>query len=581
MKQSLSIYWLWLILLAFFSGRAQTVSVPLSHPVYPVIERWDAQGLIPCAFLESQPFTRQEVGHYLEQVWRQYRENPERFSRTDLQDLRYLSREFFEELSPSVQNFLNNQYTPWMSSITGSIFPGFLQRIFYTNHRNMVTLKHGDFSLFLDPVLQSGEQQRVAENGSSYAYRHWSNGLMFRGHLGSYLGFYFNLTDNHVTDGRWPDQKIPYEVLRESGLPYLLRQENGKYDYDENIAYLTLNWKYVYLLYGREYNQWGVGRSGNLMLSTNAPVYDQLKLVIRYWRFKFTHLTAFLQYISPEARYHMKDVPYIPVYWSGNRLDVDLGRGFRLGLAESIIYGDRSLQIGYLNPLTFFKSLEHFYGDRDNGALSVSLSWRFYPGIRWYGEWFIDDMSTGKLGSHFYGNKFGWQTGVFWVNPLGWKDSDVRVEYTRLKPYLYSQSTHDYNKYKHYDTMLGHFIGPNSDDWLVQFQQRFTRYVQIGVVWESYRHGANPEERNVGGDPDKPHQQGDAMDAPFLDGIRYWQHSYGANLRYEPFRQLFLTLQFRRFQWNHEAWQNLWAARISLNFGYRQETFRNIFPVVR
>ncbi len=568
------------MLLSFVLLRAQTVSVPLSHPVYEILDRWETRGLVSSVFLETQPFTRQEVGEYLSQVWQQYRSNPRQFSRTDLQDLRYLSREFFEELPGDIRSYLENQYTPWMSTITGSIFPGFLQRLIYTNHRNFVTLQHKKFHLYLDPVLQIGNQQRVTENDSVYSYHRWSNGLLFRGSLGSHFGFYFNLTDNHVTDGRWPHSRVPYEVLRESGLPYLSRGENGRYDFDENIAYLTLNWNHIYLLYGRDYNQWGVGREGNLMLSTNAPVYDQIKLVVRYWRFKLTHITAFLEYISPEARYFMKSAPYIPVYWAGNRLDVDLGKGWRLGLAEAIVYGNRSLQLGYLNPLSFFKSLEHFYGDRDNGALALNVSWRIIPGVKIYGEWFLDDLSTEKLGTNFYGNKFGWQFGGMWVNPLGLPDLDVLVEYARIKPYVYSHSFQDYNKYKHYDTILGHFIGPNSENLVVQLRKRFTRYVQVGVIWETYRHGANPPDRNVGGDPDRPYKKGDSLEAPFLDGVLYRQTSLGADLRYEPFRHLFIYLRYQHFRFNDGEWDNLWSWRLSFNFGYRKEKMPHIFPVI-
>ncbi|MFZ0391314.1 MAG: capsule assembly Wzi family protein, partial [Calditrichia bacterium] len=430
-----------------------------------------------------------------------------------------------------------------------------------------------------DPMLSIEQQQRYDEKKGEYRQQIWRNGLRFRGSLGEYFAFRFSLRDNHVQDGRWENQRVPLEVLQESGWPYLTRGENGKVDYDENLAVLTFTHKYFYVVYGREYNEWGFGRKGNLLLSTNAPLYDQIKMVIRYWKFKFTHLTAFLQYISPIGRVAMKQQPYMDVFWSGNRLELQVGGGLQLGFSEAILYGDRSLQPGYLHPLAFFKSMEHFYGDRDNGLLGLDFEWRLWPGWKIYGEWLIDDITTGKVGSDFYGNKFGWQAGFLAVNPLGIPDVDILLEYTRIKPYVYSQSFQDYNKYKHYDTVLGHEIGPNSDDWVLRVQKRFSRFLQLSAELEQYRHGANLPGMNAGGDPDRPFGSGDDKNAPFLAGERNWQTAWGVSLEYEAVRNLQLYLQYRRFQFNHTEWLDLYAFRLSLNFGDRPEPIPSVFPL--
>jgi hypothetical protein len=554
--------------------------VPLSHWVYDVLERWEIQGYIDGVFNGSRPYTRLETAEHIARVWELFKEKPEKFSKVDIQQLYYLTLEFAQELEEAK---FTDQYLIWKPRIHWLFNKTplkFLNKLLYRNHRNLIHLNYQDFRLYADPILSYSSQQRFDDETGAYELTRVSNGFLFYGSLGKFIGFYFDLTDNHLKDERWRGQKIPFEVWEESGWPYLTRRNSGDFDFDENVSYLTFNYKYFFLSYGREFNQWGVGHAGNPMLSSNAQLYDQIKLVVRYWRFKFTHLTAFLQYISPEARISMKSQPHIDQYWAGNRLEIDLGKGIQLGLSEGVVYGDRSLQLGYLNPLSFFKSIEHYYGDRDNGVLGLDAEWRIMPGMKIFGEWFIDDITTTKLGSDWFGNKFAWQIGSFLVNPFSIHNIDFLIEYIRIKPYVYSHSFQDYNKYKHYDTILGHFIGPNSDDLFMRFRKRFSKFLQIGLEYQVYRHGSNPEDRNVGGDPDRPFQEGDSPDATFLDGIRKKQETYGITVQYEFLRNLIGELHYRGFRNQARDWESLFSFRISFNFGYRNESFRHIFPVL-
>ncbi len=578
------VFWL----LCLLSLRAQTVGVPLSHWAYPVLERWEVRGLVDGVFNGSRPFTRLEMAEYIKKALEKREESPERFSGTELQQLAYLTVEFREELEKLGWKQKIPPLRTRVRSLLDSRFVRPLSKWFYLNNRNFLTFQHREFTLYLDPVLSYSYENRLVpyrERGqetpltTAQARVRTSNGLLFRGSLGRHIGFYFALTDNHVTDDLWGGKYLPYEVLEGSGQPYILRRQDGSYDFDENLAQLTVRYKYFYLLFGRDYNQWGVGHHGNLMLSTNAPVYDQIKLVVRYWRFKFTHISAFLQYISPQGRVSVKEQPYLPVYWAGNRLELNLGRGWQLGLSEAVVYGDRPVSAGYSHPLGFFASLEHFYGDRDNASLGIDLEWRMVPGIKVFGEWFIDDITTGKLGSNFFGNKFGLQGGFWWANPFSLSDVDLLGEYTRVKPYVYSHSVHDYNKYKHYDTILGHFIGPNSDNLYLRLEKRFSKFLALGLDYERYRHGSNPPDRNVGGDVDRPHRDEDPREAPFLDGIRQTITAGGVYLRYEFLRNLFLEASYRRAKYNQYEVQNLVNVRVSFNFGYRKEKNPSYAPV--
>ncbi len=567
--------WWWLLALP---AMAQTVSVPLSHWIYDWLERWETAGLIEQVYDHSRPYSRIETAGYLVELWHTYRSHPERFSRTDRQYLQYALAEFEEELPDSIRQAVSpsDVYRAWRIK---EQLGGWLPDRLYGNHRNFVDFHYLDFDLYADPLFQLTRREFVDSEGRVTEETRRSNGFMFRGGLGPYVAFSFMLTDNNVR--RTP--KIPkVQVLEESGFPFIQRQDNGSADFDENIATLNIAYKYLWLVFGREFNEWGAGHSGQLILSSNAPVYDQIKLVLRYWRFKFTHITAFTEYIDPASRTLVYASPSINTFWAGNRLELYLGRGVQFGLSESVVYGNRSLELGYLNPLGFFASLEHFYGDRDNTALSLDLAWRVRAGLKFYGEWFIDDLTVSKLGTRWFGNKFGYQVGAFLVDPLGLPGVDGLIEYTRIKPYVYSHSVADYNKYKQYDTLLGHYLGPNSDGWLVRLRWYAGRRWRFQLEGQTYRHGSNPADRNVGGDPDLPFRFGvDNPNASFLDGLRVERDALGLAVRYEWIRRWYLRAELQQVRIGNAGWDTVFRLQTSLNFGFRKEPFRTFEPAIR
>ena len=557
---------------------AQTVNVPLSHWIYDVLSRWETEGFIPNIFEHTKPYSRMEVAEYLKPVFEIYAEDPGKLSRVDREYLDYSAVEFREELervkARLPQKIMETRFQKLKkNSPLKGIWPSWV----YPNQRNTLVINHDEFNFYADPVLEGAFGKFVSAGDTLQRRNRQSDGFLMRGNMGEHIGYYFMLMQNRL----FSNPPIPnVDVLEESGFQRLDKGGSNETNVDENVAYVTFNFKYFNILFGREYNQWGAGEHGQLVLSTNAPVMDQVKLTVRYWRFKFTYIAASLVYIAPGARKSIKDVPPTDVYWSGTRMEVNLGKGFRLGASQSVIYGGRNQQPGYLNPVAFFSSVEHFYGDLDNTAFSTDFSWRILPGFKTYGEILIDDNKLSKLGSDFFGNKFGYKWGTFWVNPLGVKDVDFLAEYTRVKPYVYSHTFKDFNKYKHYDTIIGDFIGPNSDDWFLRLRKYFHRRLRLEGTFEHYRHGKNLPDRNVGGDPDRPWQTGDSRRAPFLDGQLITRTVWSAELRYEALRNLFLTGQYHLIRSESVSWRTALFFRIGINFGYRKEIQRPFQPAI-
>ena len=144
------------------------------------------------------------------------------------------------------------------------------------------------------------------------------------------------------------------------------------------------------------------------------------------------------------------------------------------------------------------------------------------------------------------------------MDPFGLPDTDVRLEYVRIDPWVY---THKYpiNSYQHYGWALGHWLGPNADDVFVRIGHQFTRDLSASVFFEQERQGQNEVVdrvvdgvevrdvvRDVGGDVDDGHQGGDSKHKRFLDGILEKRTSFGFEAVYEPLRNLVVRAGIRR-----------------------------------
>ena len=145
---------------------------------------------------------------------------------------------------------------------------------------------------------------------------------------------------------------------------------------------------------------------------------------------------------------------------------------------------------------------------------------------------------TKKIGTDWFGNKFGMQAGLYAVEPFGVDGFDTRVEYTRIKPWVY---THKYpiNTYTHYGDGIGYFSGPNSDVFFMEMRKRFTRWFETGFIFTKLRHGANFPDRNIGEDILQGKQPEGTTSSLFLDGIRTDTMSAGFDVFLEIARNLF------------------------------------------
>ncbi|MBI1922645.1 hypothetical protein HYR99_00190 [Candidatus Poribacteria bacterium] len=299
-------------------------------------------------------------------------------------------------------------------------------------------------------------------------------------------------------------------------------------------AYLKFKLPWFELELGKDNLHWGPGYHGALLVSENPISMDMIKLQASYKHITFSAFTAILEDINSEMN---------SKYISGNRIEGYLWNRFGLGLSEVVVYGNR-FEFAYLNPVEVYlvdepnvsRGDSRVTGTGDNLLLSFDSRLRLTDNLELYGELMIDDGNP-AVEFHNWDTKFGILGGVYVTDPLGVSDTDLHAEYAFINQYAYTHEN-PVNVYKHFGSVIGHFIGSDADDLWVELRHRFTDKLESKLTYELERHG----EGNV----DKPHP----LDAPAgdrwkpLSGITQSKHGITLGVNYTAIGRYTLAVDF-------------------------------------
>ncbi len=525
---------LFFIALSPLGNIAQTVYVPSDHWVYDFLDRMETKGVLPIVLANTKPLTRQEIAAYVVELLK----DKAALSRTESEQLEFLCHEFAEEIAQKT-SFHQKNPSRLSRLVRHKWIDPWLPDAVYANGKNFLSMTSGPLKAYWDPVfLRSGMNAHSDTLTQTEKVYQAANGFVLWGTIGNHLGFLSNVRDTK----EWGTRNYPHGVnFSDVGLGFA--QGHGNYMYhDETIAYLVYTWKYFNFQFGKDKNRWGPGYSGQLALSDIPTSYDQIKLQYISRRVKFTSLMGFLKNYTPDYFYGDAQEKYL----AAHRLEFSPIRQLNLGLHETIIFAGRKFEPAYLNPMMFFRSAEHYLGDRDNATMGLDFTFKYIPKTKLYGELFIDDISTAKLGTGFYGNKYAYLVGLYHVDLFGIPNLDVHLEYTRVRPYTYTHKE-DITSYRHFTTNLGHRIGPNADDMFCELRYRTSRRLLFKSQFEIMRHGANTADQNVGGSIFRPHLfPADPVYVDFLQGIREKTLSLGIAGSYEVIRNGFIEISYGR-----------------------------------
>ena len=327
------------------------------------------------------------------------------------------------------------------------------------------------FAIAASPIL--GLDMRGGESLGDTSWPAVDGGLYLRGYADS-LDFDLDAriyAEKHSSQKPQSFDGEVFDVQTESG--------NAGADYVSFARYrahLGVNYAWVRVSLARDVLHWGPGYYNNLALNQFALPYNMLNL-----DFTFGPLRVFSAYADLRVTswsYSAENLNDRNLY--AHRYELALGN-LTLGMSElQVLYNENKPWLFVpLVPLFIEKGN---YSERvNNGALAFDANYRLWNTVRFYGEFFLDDMESPMA---LYENKY---SNNRWAGMLGLQAGvDLNVgerrlqlgtiaEVARVEPYTYCHYDSARAQMAHLGNPLGNLNGPNSlsVDW--------TLYSQLGI----------------------------------------------------------------------------------------------------
>jgi hypothetical protein len=507
LRSRLSAFFFASILCALFTAPAvhsQSIYQPSSHEIYPFLKRMEARGLLTDYRDAAKPISRKVLASHLKAL----EGVAEKMTDVERGEYEFLKGEFHYELSILAGD---QQPSEIRWHVISESYPGGI--------------------LNLEPNLQFSYTKIGDDN-----VRLRGQGIKSYGYVFQNVGYYFNFVDF-----REVGKAINPTKSNTPDLGIVLTSHVG-----DEIEYNTTEVQFTFSIGAFDFslekmqNSWGLARHGNLTFSDKAPSYPQVKLrvpVTEWMDFIYLHAELNSNMVDSSRSYFTNSSSiqnfYRTVdhakYMAAHMIEFTPGRGINVSLGESVVYSDRGPLLIYMIPIMFFKSAEHYNGDKDNVQWFGNLDLNVIRNVNLYGSLFIDELNINDL---FNPDKqryqVGYTVGFQWYDLLI-KNLELTAEYTRLNPWVYTHKQ-PATEFTNNGYVMGNWMGQNADNLFFDLSYRPTRSLLLGAAYEIYRKGG---EKDISYQYTLPSQR-------FLYGPLHEERSYGAHARYQFVRDGFL-----------------------------------------
>jgi hypothetical protein len=509
---------------------AQTVFTRVDHPVYGLLARLDARHIIQFNS-EVKPLSRIAVAALLKQIDL----SRDQLNSLELQELQFFKEEFALELGAPGNNGFS---IPFILSTDKEVTESQSHRVTESQSHKVtesqshkvtesqshkvtesqshkVTNEYSSLNTYHSSLNTYHNGQRATGNPQPTKERYWlfsytDNQFAIR--ISPMFGFGVRNTSGKGNDIRWPGvnffgygsdwfgASFEYVDFGESGSntdvkkkftpisgAYVNNTKPNLFEYSDVKGSVSFNWKWGYISVIKDYQTWGHGQFGQVILSTKAPSFAQIRFhanPVSWFRFNYFQgwLNSLIYDSSAGFWSHTESVspsyimPYKDKYIVANLATVSILDEFDFSLGNAFVYGP-NFRFETLIPFLYYKVMDHNTGriaaDDGNGMIFSDFKVRFPKDYLFYGSAYIDvinlrDLLNGRMDNQW----FAFTVGAKRFNIL-LPNLDVSVEYTRVNPWNY-ENRNELASYKHLGYQLGHWIGQNADQ--LRFQVNYSRF---------------------------------------------------------------------------------------------------------
>lgn len=474
---------------------AQSPFVPYDPDYYFLIERYEIQRKTFSASFHStmRPYTRKDIAAFVDSVGNSGLE----LSPVDRFNLAYLLRDNWEWAT----NPDNDAEKP-------------ILKYFYQKKSDMLHKRAEGFDVHVNPILHS--VVTADPDAGSFPYIS-QRGFSIRGSVDEKVGFYIDASDVQLRPMQYVRSTM--DDRRYEGARPMFGEGFYKSNDDGSLAFFNARGHINFSL--NRYIQARVGHGkffiGNgyrsLTLSNFSDDFSYININTKVWRLNYTNIWGKLiaSNLQLNGRYPVKFLAF-------RRIGLDVTDNFNIGIYEAIITsrhdsaGNNQLDAAYLNPMIFYRGLEHDLGDSDNAALGIDFKWNIRKGFQLYGQLYVDELKADEYlggsgtifnGDGWWGNKQSYQLGFKYINVLGVDNLDFQGELNYVRPYTYTHYSlpaelphQRFSNYQHFNQPLAHPLGANFAEVIgIARYQPFKRLTLVGKAFYAVRGTDERDER--------------------------------------------------------------------------------------
>lgn len=475
----------------------QIEHVQLVHPVYDFLMRAAARGAAGDISTVVLPLQRAEVIKALRRI----RTQEALLNSADREMLLHFEKEFGIQPTQNAVVF---------SSASDSTHI-FFDRLLSDDQKYIYHYEDSINAVSVVPL--AALEYRVRSDDSTNSVALGQAGLRLHGTINNFIGYYLQVTNGAVLGG---NRSV---ALADPVLHRNIKFSELNSDFDFTESHVRIDYGPVFAIIGRESRTIGSGYFNDTFVSNTAAPFDAVTVGARFENFDYRFMHGSLLALPISDAVSGASVLIPSKYVAFHRFAYHDTWG-EVGFQESVVYSGRGADLGYINPLSFFKSVEHSLRDRDNPALGFDMTLRPATGLEVKGSFLLDDLRFEKIGTDYWGNKSAWNIGALYASSL---PVDLALEYAVVYPYTYSHFNTQ-NAMTNDGLQFAGGIPPNSARISAMVRWWWGQRYPITLTVSSLRHGRNIYDaegnlvKNVGGDILQTRRYEDSEEAPFLDG---------------------------------------------------------------
>lgn len=535
----------------------QAELIPIEHPVYFFLYQQYLKGNLNSFDQIILPLNRYVVEEMLVEV--DYRRTFLSKTETELLDL--------------FQNYFRfRQKTPDRGIFSESRIP--LYTLLYEEEENhFINYKDTLVKFTFDPRAAL-KAVRSNNSGIDSVSRIMQYGGKFVLNIGSNLAFELDAWNGNVYSSRSSALYIP-EVAQSFTF-----NNTGLNNFDGTSGYINYRHNIFNLHFGRNRILWGRGVYDKLTIGGNSQLFDFLKFDLKYKSVNYSFLHGWLAGQVTETvpdsvnKLKIKQSKYIAV----SRLGYQHSRFLKMGISQSVIYGDRALEAAYLNPFLFWESAQRSMNDIDNSFLTFDISILPINGLEVTSTLLLDDIHFGnylKDGLDSKSNRSALQLNVTVSDPIFFPDFRLIYEYIVIRPFTFSHPGYGQTTaYTNNGFNLGPSLEPNSLAHTIAVKGFVFSNLCAEAGFRFIKHGANQTDstgkivRNVGGDINLSYNYFTPAKTPLLDGVLEISRSFFLHINYYLSYHLTLTTtaEFHTFSAKTKSFRRVFF--VSLSYGF-------------